>query len=244
MKLRLLISLCLSAGLLVSCMAAKDDYSEWPPEEYHYPDGYQTGKTYTAIATGMYHRTGPLYSDGFTYLKIDDNLNIVDANDNLKSVSGRIYCQFRLLDEKPASNFFPAEIDWYESVELGQYGPLAGGTGFATIDDADDDGLDVIEDWMTSLEDGYLTFHYSAWWGNKMHYLVLTPDDENKPLELTLRHDSRDDEKLEKADALICFDINSLSNYIDEENVTITVKWKNSVGGHAEKKFLFKGRED
>lgn len=243
MKTRLLITLCLTAGLLVSCMKGEFDPS---PESYTYPDSFQAGKTYTAIATGMYHQTGPNYSDGFPYLKISDNLNIVDAGNTLKPAAGRIFCQFRLLDERPSSQFYRAEIDWYESIALGQYGPLDGGTGFATIDDADDDGLNVIEDWMTNLEDGYLTIHYSAWWGKseQIHYLVLTPDDKDKPLELTLRHDARDDERLEEADALVCFDINSLSNYIDEENKTVTIKWKNSAGGSVKKRFLFKGRDN
>ena len=215
------------------------------PESYTYPDSFQAGKTYTAIATGMYHQTGPNYSDGFPYLKISDNLNIVDAGNTLKPAAGRIFCQFRLLDKKPSSGIFWAEIDWYENVELGDDGLMVGGPPNTYIN-IHDDGLDVIDDWMTSLEDGFLTIHYSAWFGNSnvWHHLTLTPEDKENPLVLTLRHDAKGDEPLEKTDALIFFDINSLSQYIDEEHYYITVKWTTCAGQPAEKKFLFKGRED
>lgn len=244
MKKSLFISLCLMAGVLASCSKSMDDFPEPQQPHYDYPAGYQTGKTYTAIATAKYLQTGSNYSNGFHYLKVSENLCIADINNSL-SVSGRVYCQFRLLDKKPISGIFWAEIDWYENVELGDNGLMVGGPPNTYIN-IHDDGLDVIDDWMTSQEDGFLTIHYSAWFGNSnvWHHLALTPDDKDNPLVLTLRHDAKGDMPLEKTDALIYFDINDRSQYIDEEHYYITVKWTTCAGQPAEKKFLFKGRED
>ncbi len=231
------------AGLLASCSASMD--IQKCPSLYTYPDGFQAGKTYTAIATVKYLQTGRNYSDGFNYLKINEELCIADVNHGLTKVSGRVYCQFRLLDKEPAAGIFWAELDWYENVERGDDGSMYSGFPDTYIK-LHDDGLDVIDDWMTTLEDGYLTIHYSAWFGNSnvWHHLTLTPDDGEKPLELTLRHNAKGDEPIEKTDALIYFDINDRSRYIDEEHNTITIKWKTCAGQPAEKKFLFKGRTD
>ena len=231
------------AGLLASCSASKEEFYDEPTYQYAFPAGYRVGETYTAIATAFYLQTGRNYSDGFPYLKVNEKLCIADINNSL-SVSGRVYCQFRILDKKPTSGIFWAEIDWYENVELGDDGLMVGGPPNTYIK-IHDDGLDVIEDWMTSLEDGFLTIHYSAWFGNSnvWHHLTLTPEDKENPLVLTLRHDAKGDEPLEKTDALIYFDINDRSQYIDEEHSIVTIKWKTCAGQPAEKKFLFKGRD-
>ena len=252
MKKRLTIFCVLLAGLLSSCTAMKEDHPSKYDYSYWTDLGVEPGKTYTAIASAVWVYEGPDYDDGYFYLKVNDKLRIVDAGKEITTKTKRVYCQFRLLDVKPDPRFCYADIDWYEYIEMGLddrpvgtlydfYHPQSGRDPATRRDD----GLDVIEDWMTTFEDGYFTLHYSAWWGkgDAHHVIYLSRDNENDPLEFTIVNDTLNDEKLEKNDALIYIDMNYLSSYIDE-NQTITFKWKTCAGATAEKQFPFKGRTE
>lgn len=230
MKKSLFISLCLMAGLLVSCM--KGEFAP-SPESYTYPDGFQTGKTYTAIAT---LKRAP---DGVVYLQVNENLKIVAEHPGLDPLweqaggPARVYCQFHLI-EKHAVKYYWAEMEWYEFVAMWD------GT---MVEDGGDDGLDIMDDWMTSLEDGFLTIHYSAWWGrgNIKHFIFLQ---RIGPYTFQLIHEANGDERIEKTDALYCLNLDYIADLFDEEHNTITIKWTTCAGQPAEKKFLFKGRDN
>ena len=232
MKKSLFISLCLMAGVLASCSKSMDDFPEPQQPHYDYPAGYQTGKTYTAIATLL------KAADGVVYLKVNEDLQIVAENNGLDPLwekikaPTRVYCQFHLLERQPAQYYW-AEIEWYEFVAMWDS---------TVVLDGGDAGLDIIDDWMTSLEDGFLTIHYSAWWGrgNSRHLIFLEYEKQNI---YRLIHDENGDEKLEKNDALYCLDINFISDHIDKDNIII-IKWKTCAGEQAEKQFIFKGRTD
>ena len=231
MKKSLFILLCLVAGVLASCSKSMDDYYPDKPYEYTFPTGYQVGKTYTAIATLLKS------TDGVVYLKVNEDLQIVTEKldplwEQVKAPT-RVYCQFHLLEKQPPTPYYWAEIEWYEFVAMWDS---------TVVLDGGDAGLDIIDDWMTSLEDGFLTIHYSAWWGRgNIRHLVFI--EYEKPNTFRLVNNDNGDEKLEKKDALYCLDINFISDHIDKENA-ITIKWKTCAGEQAEKQFIFKGRTD
>lgn len=106
-----------------------------------------------------------------------------------------------------------------------------------------DDGLDIFSDWMTSVEDGFLTVHYETWWGDGSvkHRFGLVQGD--TPYEVVLQHDTCGDRALEKADGLVCFDVNAFLPDTKGETVTLTLKWTTSAGKPAEREFGFRSRE-
>lgn len=107
-------------------------------------------------------------------------------------------------------------------------------------------GIDVLEDWMTSVEDGFLTLHYATWWGDGsiQHSLSLvTGANPENPYELWLIHSSNADAALERADALTYFDINDLPP-TGAEYVNLILKWKNGEGQISGKTFRFRNRMD
>lgn len=107
------------------------------------------------------------------------------------------------------------------------------------------DPVEIEEDWMTFMEDAYLTLHYFAFWGDGKvaHTLSLvTGENPEDPYEVRLVHLSNGDPPLEKADALVYFDLNSLPPTGDEDKF-LTIKWKNSTGGFDSRRFLFKSRQ-
>ena len=119
-----------------------------------------------------------------------------------------------------------------------QEGPVQGSSA------QEGDGVDIVEDWMTSVEDGYLTLHYSTFWGDGSiaHTLFLVsgenPDD---PYEVRLIHLNNGDAALEEGDALIYFDLAGLPPTGDSGQ-PLTLKWKNGAGQMVSKAFLFRSR--
>ena len=123
--------------------------------------------------------------------------------------------------------------------------PVEEGTVTASAPAGPGDGLDVEDDWMTSVEDGYLTLHYVTWWGsgdvrhNFSLHRGLNPED---PYELTLVHDAAGDEPLEKGDALVCFSLKDLPSTHGEPKI-LTLKWLSGEGSQEESLFRFRSRE-
>ncbi len=147
----------------------------------------------------------------------------------------RLYCRLRIYTETVGSYGLRTEVRWAEPLEEGQFSYEAA---------SGQDGLDLLEDWMTCVEDGFLTLHYSAWWGRNAvqhHFSVVAGGNPDDPYELLLVHDACGDARDEQADALICFDINALPQ--TDEYKTLTLKWTDCAGKPSEKKFSFKSRQ-
>lgn len=93
------------------------------------------------------------------------------------------------------------------------------------------DPIEIVKDWVTVAEDGYLTLRVRTVWGpgNRPHYLNLVsgmnPDD---PFEVELRQDAQGDTEGRFADALIAFNLNGLSR--SEKPVKVKLHW-NSFSG-------------
>ena len=107
------------------------------------------------------------------------------------------------------------------------------------------DPIEPEHDWMTSVEDAYLTLHYSAFWGDGRvaHSLILvTGENPEDPYEVRLVHLCNGDPAIEKGDALVYFDLSSLPP-TGEGGEILTLKWKNSAGGFDSRSYLFKSRQ-
>ena len=207
--------------------------------------------------------------DGGNYMDAEPTENAPRPNESFqaivtvrKSPPDTIY--FQLTD---ATRLFPYNYDapftapyraicsltTYET-SMGAYGPITWvewmepveeGAVLASAPASAGDGLYIMNDWMTTAEDGYLTLHYVTWWGSGdvRHSLSLhrglNPQD---PYELTLVHDAAGDEALEKGDALVCFDLKDLPSTHGETKI-LTLKWLSGEGSQEERLFQFRSRE-
>lgn len=107
------------------------------------------------------------------------------------------------------------------------------------------DGVDVLSDWMTSVEDGFLTLHYSTFWGDggvAHTFTLVTGENPENPYEVRLVHENNGDPPLTEGDALIYFDLTSLPPTGDAGQ-TLTLKYKNTAGNEVTKSFFFKSRQ-
>lgn len=104
-----------------------------------------------------------------------------------------------------------------------------------------DGGIDILDDWMTSLEDAFLTIHYSTFWGDQdgtQEYLLFL--EKTGEAEFRLRHYWDSGENPQKGDALVYFDLNDCLPRT--EGMDITLKWTTGAGENAEKSFRFRSR--
>lgn len=86
-----------------------------------------------------------------------------------------------------------------------------------------DDPVELVFDWLTNCEDGYLTIHFAAQWGgnNVTHYVHLGIDPEN-PREIYFRHDDNGDTAYSWLDGVVSFKIDDLmGDLADGEELTL-----------------------
>lgn len=94
------------------------------------------------------------------------------------------------------------------------------------------DPIEIVKDWTTVAEDGYLTLRIRTRWGlgKNVHYLnLLTGTNADNAYELELRHDARGDVSGQWGDALIAFDLHSLPK-TEKGNAKIRLTWTSFTG--------------
>ena len=212
------VSLILAAIFLM-CGCSKEADMATPKE-----DADQAIQEFRAIVTVKQDASGTIY------FQLDDNTVLFPYNYNMPfNGMERIICGLAV-----ANGANECHVQWMDFLEKGD---------ISYTQDAIDDGLDIIDDWMTSVEDGFLTIHYNAWWGNgtNPHLLLVKPS--ANTYELTIVHQMNGDEPLEKADALVYFDINDILPDTEGTYKDLTIKWKSIEGAAKSKTFRFRSRQ-
>lgn len=105
------------------------------------------------------------------------------------------------------------------------------------------DPIEIVDDWVTVAEDGYLTLRVRTLWGpfGTPHTInLLTGSNPDDPFELELRHNANGDMSQNWGDALIAFNLNKLPRD-NSDAVTLRLKWK-SFSGEKSKEFSLKMR--
>ena len=95
------------------------------------------------------------------------------------------------------------------------------------------DPLEVVDDWVTLVEDGYLTLRLrTRWGGNTKHVVNLVHrQDVNTPYYFTLYQDAKGDTHGQMGDALVAFKL--ADHVIPRQNIegeTLTLEWLSYTG--------------
>lgn len=148
-----------------------------------------------------------------------------------KTVRALLTCRMIPQDEAAtSSSSIPVEVIWIDSIRTK--------TPVVTFGENDaekygDDAIEIIKDWVTIAEDGFLTMRVRTVWGNssKKHELNLVQGvNPENPLEFELRHNANGDISGKYGDALIAFDLNRLTSGEELSGKTITLRWKSFNG--------------
>lgn len=201
------------------------------PEDSSLSYHSEAGGSYTAIVTVRQDEEGKVYLWLGGRYRLDPDASVPYEHQYRAMASLR---QTGAFEEDRAR----VSVQWLEPVDDGIF------TTDVSVPGAD--GIDLkTGSWITTSDDGYLTLHYTAKWGqHPVHhdfYLVAGTDPDD-PYTLELRHNANGDLPEEEGEGIINFDINTLPDTGEEAKV-IHLKWINSAGQAEAADFGFKTRK-
>lgn len=218
--------LTLALSLLLACSKAAPHDAAMPSPDPHGGEyAAAEDQVYTAIVTVKQSATGRIF------FQLDDDYRLFPENYTEPFTRQcRIICGISV---REGTNV--CSLDWMDYLQEGTVQNTPAEIG---------DGVDILDDWMTSVEDGYLTLHYSTYWGQVSPHTLLLVSGENPddPYEVRLVHLRNGDEARTQADALIYFDLASLPP-TGGNGHTFTLNWKDGAGHQLSKQFLYRSRQ-
>ncbi|MDR3059853.1 MAG: NigD-like protein [Prevotella sp.] len=198
---------------LQSCLDDDDD-NNW---DLYYPNALVTVK--------------PVSENSF-FLQLDDSTTLLPTNMTSSPFGNkeiRALVNYSEVD-KPSEGYNKAIfINWIDSILTK---PIAPNLGAENDKIYGTDPVEIINDWVTIAEDGYLTLRFRTLFGDnsKTHYinLLASPDTAN-PYEVEFRHNANGDIYGKEVDALVAFNLNSLPD-TQGKTVKLKLKWKSFSG--------------
>jgi len=216
----LMAAVALSTAMIFQSCLDDDDDNYW---ELRYPNALVTVK--------------PVSDDTF-YLQLDDTTTLLPVNRTSSPFGDkevRALMNFSEVNEPSQGYSKAVYINWIDSILTKPMAPdlaLANDSVYGT------DPVEMINDWVTIAEDGYLTLRFRTIWGDrqKAHFvnLLVSPDPE-KPYEVEFRHNAFGDVYGSHADGLVAFKLDSLPD-TEGKTVKLKLKW-NSFSGEKSAEF-------
>lgn len=183
-------------------------------------------------------------TDNTFYLQLDDNTTLLPTNIS-KSPYGekevRALVNYATLDQSSGKYTKAVYVNWIDSIRTKNT------IEFVSEEESEEYGSDpveIIKDWVTIAEDGYLTLRFRTLWGyaGNVHYinLIRNVNPEN-PYQLELRHDANGDKGGSIRDALVAFSLKDLPD-TEGKSVKLKLVW-NSFSGEKSAEFDYCSRK-
>ena len=206
-KYLLTLGILVSALLLTSCLDDDDDF------HLSYPNALVTVK----------HAV-----DETVYFQLDDNTTLLPTNltsplYDKKEV--RALVNYNKIDAASEEYDQAVFVNWIDSIRTK---PMALNLGDQNDEVYGTDPVEIVRDWVTIAEDGYLTLRFRTIWGNTgtVHYVNLIPtNNPENPYELEFRHDAKGDVNGRMGDGLVAFRLDQLPD-TEGETVKLKLLWK------------------
>ena len=141
------------------------------------------------------------------YLQLDDNTTLLAKNLKPTIFDGkevRALVNYTQTSEKSEKYNQVIHVNWIDSILTKKPVPSLG----SDIENSKKYGnsqVEIVRDWVTVAEDGYLTLRFRALWGGqKVHYInLVTGVNPENPYEVELRHNVNGDPQNYWRDALV-----------------------------------------
>ncbi len=197
---------------LFSCNVM-DDNDAW---QNYYPNAMVTVKT---------------AGDGSIFFQLDDATRLQPTNITTHPFGGkevRAFTNYRL-ETVIYDGADKVHVNWIDSILTKAPVPFVEGRNDELYGTAP---LDIVDDWITVVEDGYLTLHLLMEWHDpsiKHRISLLTGGNPADPYEVELRHDMRGDTSGNVSNAYVAFRLDGLPD-TNGETVKLRLKWNSSRG--------------
>ncbi len=179
-------------------------------------------------------------ASGTFFLQLDDSTTVIPTNMKASPYGKkevRALANINMDAKEPKDHVKSGYVNWLDSILTKNMAPNLGDKNDATYGN---DPVELVKDWTTLVEDGYLTLRFRTYFGyGKRHVLNLIPT--GKPYEVELRHNAQGDDRRVVRDGLVAFRLSSLPDTQGKE-VELTVKWK-SFSGDKSAKFKYRTRK-
>lgn len=175
--------------------------------------------------------------EGKLMLQLDDSTKLYPSNITKPPYGDkevRALVNYNKLNN--SSNINSVYVNWIDSIRTKT---MAADLGTNNDKKYGTDPLEIVKDWVTVVEDGYLTLRFRTYFGNNItHELNLVKG--SNPYEVVLHHNANGDKNGMLRDGLIAFKLDSLPD-TNGKTVDLTVKW-NSFSGEKTATFKYHSR--
>ena len=170
-------------------------------------------------------------ADGSLFLQLDDETTLLPTNVTTSLFGGKEVRALVNYDEvnEPSGEYSKAiHVNWIDSILTKRIAPDLG-------EDNDDvygtDPVEIVNDWVTLAEDGYLTLRFrTVWGGYEKHFVnLLLSQDPEHPYEVEFRHNAYGDVYGSLGDGLVAFKLDGLPD-TEGKTVKLKLKWKSFSG--------------
>lgn len=171
-------------------------------------------------------------SDKSIFLQLDDTTTLLPTNIKTSPFGGRevrALINFKEVNELHDGYSKAVYINWIDSIRTKMMAP-----NLASKNDSvyGVDPVEIINDWITIAEDGYLTLRFRTKWdgSGKSHFVnLLESNNSENPYEIEFRHNAYGDTNGAINDALVAFKLDKLPD-TEGKTVKLKLKWKSFSG--------------
>lgn len=171
--------------------------------------------------------------DGGSFvMNLDDATVLIPTNMSRSPYGDKeVRALVNYIDEDSRASERRVKVVWIDSIRT-KMPEKTLGSAAADDEKYGKDPVEIVRDWVTVAEDGYLTLRFRTIWGKRgiKHSLNLVTDTDAKdPYVLELRHNAHKDVDGVMGDALIAFNLNGL-DFGDKGTAKFTLKWMSFSG--------------
>lgn len=170
--------------------------------------------------------------DKRVFLQLDDKTTLLPVNITshpFKEKEVRALVNYSDIDQSSEGYDKAVQVNWIDSIRTKAMAP---DLGEENDKEYGNDPLEVINDWVTIAEDGYLTLRFRTLWGNQIvahHVNLLAGGNPENPYEVEFRHNAFGDIHGVARDGLIAFNLDKLPD-TEGKTVKLKLKWKSFSG--------------
>lgn len=182
-------------------------------------------------------------ADETVYFQLDETTTLLPVNITshpFDSKEVRALVNYEEVDD-PAEEYDQAvRVNWIDSIRTK---PMAPNLGEDNDNEYGNDPVEIVSDWVTIAEDGYLTLRFRTMWSQLgiTHYVNLIPtNNPENPYEVQFKHDANGDVSGRVGDGLVAFRLDQLPD-TEGETVKLKLIW-DSFNGEKSMEFDYRTR--
>ena len=170
-------------------------------------------------------------ADNSFFMQLDDSTTLLPVNMKNSPYGEkevRALVNFDPVNESSGEYDKAVHINWIDSILTK---PIAPDLGEENDKIYGTDPVEIVNDWVTLAEDGYLTLRFrTVWGGSQKHFVnLLLGQNPDNPYEVEFRHNAYGDTYGKTDDGLVAFKLDELPD-TEGKTVKLKLKWKSFSG--------------